>query len=79
MEHKEKIVVLIKSLKQVDSFDVDIELIESGFLDSFDIINLIPMMEERFGIKIDGDLVVPENFSYVKQIEELVVSLLPAK
>jgi len=46
--------------------------IEDGLLDSFDIISLISMIEEKYSIKIDGLDIVPENFFNADAIVELV-------
>lgn len=46
--------------------------IEDGLLDSFDIISLVSMIEEKYSIKIDGMDIVPENFFNAGVIVELV-------
>ncbi len=46
--------------------------IEDGMLDSFDIISLINMMEEKYHIKIDGLDIVPENFVSLEAIAGLI-------
>lgn len=46
--------------------------IEDGLLDSFDIISLVSMIEEKYNIKIDGLQIVPENFFNADVIVELV-------
>lgn len=46
--------------------------IEDGLLDSFDIVSLIAMLEEKFSIKVDGLDIVPENFLSVDAIAALV-------
>lgn len=46
--------------------------IEDGLLDSFDIISLVSMMEEKYNIKIDGLDIIPENFFDVDAIVGLV-------
>lgn len=46
--------------------------IEDGLLDSFDIISLINMIEEKYNIKIDGLDIVPENFDSLEAIAGLI-------
>lgn len=46
--------------------------IEDGMLDSFDIISLINMMEEKYNIKIDGLDIVPENFISLEAMAGLI-------
>jgi len=45
---------------------------EEGMLDSFDLMTLVSTLDERFGIKIDGTDILPENFANVSAIEALV-------
>ncbi|MDY7000570.1 MAG: acyl carrier protein [Thermodesulfobacteriota bacterium] len=71
-EIKNKIVELIKALKNGEEFDVEEPLIESGLLDSFDMMNLIMKLGECFGVSIDGEDMTPENFSTVETIARMV-------
>ena len=69
---KDKILGILNEIKPEQDFDGSDNYIEDGILDSFDIIELITMLEDEFDITIDGMDVLPESFSNVKQIEELV-------
>lgn len=62
---KEKIIEIIKNMKQDQDFELDTDLVEEGVLDSFDIANLIIELEEEFQIEISGLDIIPENFSTV--------------
>ena len=53
-------------------FEKETKLIDDGILDSFDIVSLVSILEETYKIKIDGLDIVPENFSSIKGIAELV-------
>ncbi len=46
--------------------------IENGALDSFDIILLVSTLDEVFQISIDGTDIIPENFSSLESIKNLV-------
>ena len=46
--------------------------IEDGLLDSFDIVSLTSMLEEKYNITIDGLDIVPENFATAEAIVGLV-------
>lgn len=48
------------------------DFIEDGMLDSFDIITIISMMEEKYNVSIDPLDIVPENFSSAEGIYSLV-------
>ena len=54
IEIKEKVIMLIKELKQSSSGIPEKELISSGFLDSSDIISLVDRLEKAFGITVSG-------------------------
>lgn len=69
---KEKIVEIIKNMKQDQEFEVDTDLVEEGILDSFDIANLIIELEQEFEIEISGLDIIPENFSTVESMIRLI-------
>ena len=56
--------------------DVDFEeaedLIDSGILDSFDIISLIAEIDRRFDVRIPAEEIVPENFNSAKALNALI-------
>ena len=51
-------------------------LIDAGLLDSFQVIDLVGMLEEEFDIEIDAELVVVENFVSVDAITDMVSKIL---
>ncbi len=65
----------IKDIKQLDDFDVQEPLIESGLLDSLDIMNLIAQIDEHFKVSIDGEDLTPENFYDIAAISILIEKL----
>lgn len=52
--------------------DLDRDLLASGILDSFDIVNLVVALEEALGISIDVELVSPENFQTAESIIRMI-------
>jgi len=72
VNQKEEILKIISEIKNISGIMQDTELIESGIIDSFDIINLISKLEEYFKIKIAGENIIPETLKNVFKIEELV-------
>lgn len=75
-EIRKRVIETIQEIKQLPDFDASMGLIESGLIDSFDIINMITNFEEVFGVSIDGDDLVPENFSTVEEIVRMIVGKL---
>lgn len=69
---KEKIIKILSELRPEFDFREEVDFIEEGMLDSFDVINLVTALDSEFGISIDGTDVLPENFSSVERIEALL-------
>lgn len=56
----------------------DLPLMEQGILTSLQTVNLVLFLEERFGITIEEDEFVEENFASIAAISALVATKLPA-
>lgn len=69
---KEKIIAILNGLRPEFDFSEPVNFIEEGMLDSFDVINLVNELDSAFGISIDGIDVLPENFSSLENIMELL-------
>ena len=72
MENKDKLINIIKGMKNMPEIDESIGLIDSGFFDSFDVINLITQIEQQFGTKIRGEDIIPENLNKCDDIVSLI-------
>ena len=64
---------MLISLKPECEFVGCENFIEEGFLDSFDIVLLTNMLEEKYNIKIDALDILPENYANVDSIVALVI------
>lgn len=69
---KEKVLKILNDLRPEFDFSQDVNFVEEGMLDSFDVINLVTTLDEEFGISIDGTDVLPDHFSSVENIEALL-------
>lgn len=69
---QEEILSMLQELRPEFDFKESDNYIDDGYLDSFDIITLIDMIEEKYKVKIDGLDIVPENFETVDMIVNLV-------
>lgn len=69
---KEKIVEILTDLRPEFDFTEDVNFIEEGMLDSFDVVSLVDELESQFNIKINGTDVIAENFSTLDKIETLI-------
>ena len=65
---KDKVIQILKDIRPEYEFTEELNFIEEGMLDSFDIINLVTSLDEEFGISIDGVDILPENFSSIERI-----------
>ncbi len=63
---------VLKSIKEDVDFESSTDFIEDGLLDSFDLVNLVSELEDVFDIEIRGVDIIPENFTSIETITELV-------
>ena len=70
---KEKIIEILTELRpEFDFAQEGVNFIEEGMLDSFDVVNLVNDLDATYGISIDGEDIVPENFATIDAIEQLL-------
>ena len=69
---KEKVLEILSNIRPEFDFTEDVNFIEEGMLDSFDVVTLVADLDTTFGISIDGVDIVPENFSSVNSIINLL-------
>ena len=73
---EEKVLEILAEVNdEILDYDGD-NLVESGLLDSFQIVDLVGMFEEEFDIEIDAELVVVENFRTKEAIIEMLNGIL---
>lgn len=68
----EQIMAMLNELRPEFDFTDSDDFVMDGLLDSFDIISLVSMLEEKYECKVDGLDIVPENFSSVDAMIVLV-------
>ena len=68
----EQIMIMLNELRPEFDYSESGDFIMDGLLDSFDVISLVSMLEDKYKVKIDGLDIVPENFASVETIEALV-------
>ena len=69
---KEKVLEILSNIRPEFDFTEDVNFIEEGMLDSFDVVTLVSDLDTTFGISIDGVDIVPENFSSIDSIINLL-------
>lgn len=69
---KEKILAILKEIQPDFAFEDGVDFIEEGYLDSFDIVQLVAELEGQFKIVISALDIVPENFNSIDAISGLI-------
>ena len=70
---KQQIINILQEIRPEFDFSQDLNFIEEGMLDSFDIVSLVTILDETYGISIDGMDILPENFSTIEAIIKLLI------
>ena len=70
---KDRIITILNEIRpEFDFNELSQNFIEEGMLDSFDLVVLVSTLDETFEISIDGTDILPENFSSVETIYNLL-------
>ncbi|MCM1232263.1 MAG: phosphopantetheine-binding protein [Ruminococcus flavefaciens] len=69
---EEKIFDILKKIRPEFNFAGSDDFVEDGYLDSFDVIELISCIEEEFDVVINGLDILPENFKSLEAIVETI-------
>ena len=69
---RDKLLQILTDLRPEFDFTEDVNFIEEGMLDSFDMVALVADLENGLGVKIDGVDIVPENFCSLEALENLI-------
>jgi len=69
---KNTVLRLLKEQQPDFNFEENLDFIQEGYLDSFDIVTLITDFEAQFSIIISALDILPENFASVDAIVALI-------
>ena len=72
---QEKVIAILNEVKPTRDLSGIEDIIEGGYLDSFELMNLISMLSEGFEVEIGFDEIVPENFNSVAAMVAMVERL----
>ena len=70
---KQQIISILQEIRPEFDFSQDLDFMEEGMLDSFDIVSLVTTLDEHYGISIDGMDILPENFATITSIMNLLI------
>lgn len=72
MNTKEQILAILKEVKPTKNLENVTDIIEGGYIDSFELMSLVVRLNEAFGIEISIDELVPDNFNSIDAIAAMV-------
>jgi acyl carrier protein len=70
---REQIIKILQEIRPEFDFTKDVNFIEEGMLDSFDVVTLMATLDEHYNISIDGLDIISENFSSIDSIAKLLI------
>ena len=69
---KQKIIEILNEIRPEFDFTESVNFIEEGMLDSFDVVRLVVELDNEFSTSIDGEDILPNNFSSIENIITLL-------
>lgn len=75
MNTKEQIVAILHEVKPTKNLENITDIIDGGYIDSFELMSLVMRLNEVFSIEISLDDLVPENFNSAEGICKMVERL----
>ena len=72
---QEKVLAILNEVKPTRDLSNVEDIIEGGYLDSFELMNLISLLSEGFDVEIGVDEIAPENFNSVAAMVAMVERL----
>lgn len=72
METKEKVLEILHEIKPTKDLSRCTDIIEGGYIDSFELMNLITMISEKFQVEVGIEEIMPENFNSADSIAAMI-------
>lgn len=76
MEITKEVLTVLQEVKPGFDFAGQTNWVDSGSLDSFDVIQIVAELNGALDIDIPVEAIIPENFNSLETVENLVKSLL---
>lgn len=67
-----EIIEILNSVKPGFNYETETALVDSGILDSLDIITIISEISDRYDITVSPDKITPENFNSAVAIQKMI-------
>jgi len=71
----EELLKQLHALREDVDFEHETGLIDNRLLDSFDVIQIIAMLDEKYDITVPASQIIPANFNSATAIYELIQRL----
>ena len=71
----DKLIEALKKIKPHIDYENEKKLIDDGLLDSFDVVVLIGLINDEFGVSIPITKITPDNLNSVDSLLKLINSL----
>lgn len=75
MNAKEQVLAILKEVKPTKNLENVTDIIEGGYIDSFELMSLVVRLNDFFGVEITINELTPENFNSVEAISAMVENL----
>ncbi len=72
MDEREKLIGLLSDVCPNVDFDHETDLIDEGLIDSLDLVTIVSEIMEQFGVEINVNDLMPENFNSADDILALI-------
>ncbi len=72
MNTKEQVLAILKEVKPTKNLENVNDIIEGGYIDSFELMSLVMSLNEKFVVEITFDKLIPENFNSVSTIAAMI-------
>lgn len=72
----ERLIEILEEIKDDVDFRECTNLIDGGYLDSFDILQLISALDDEYDISIPASEIIPKNFNSAEALYEMVQRLI---
>ena len=66
---------ILKDMHEDIDFDTYETLVDDKIIDSFDVITLVAEIDDRMGVSIPPEEIIPENFNSYRALSELIERL----
>ena len=75
MSERENVLAILNEIKPTVNLEHTTDIIDGGYMDSMELMALISELMDTFGVEIEIDWIIPENFNSIDAMAEMIVKL----